>query len=69
MATKKPNLPKIDKRQLFFDRNRKNYIEFDFEQLKTCQEIYNSLHEEIDKNIFYLVCDSYEVSSRRHKDE
>lgn len=25
--------------------------------------------KEIDKNIFYLVCDSYEVSSRRHKDE
>ncbi len=24
---------------------------------------------EIDKNIFYLVCDSYEVSSRRHNDE
>ena len=51
MATKKANLPKIDKRQLFFDRNRKNYIEFDLEQLKTCQEIYNSLHEEIDKKI------------------
>ena len=51
MATKKTNLPKNDKRQLFFDRNRKNYIEFDLEQLKTCQEIYNSFHEEIDKNI------------------
>ena len=25
--------------------------------------------KEIDKNIFYLVCDSYEVSSRRNKDE
>ena len=38
---------KIDKRQLFFDRNRKNYIEFDLEKTKNCAEIYDSLHDEI----------------------
>ena len=42
---------KVDKRQLYFDRNRKNYIEFDLEKTKNCMEIYDSLHEEIEKKI------------------
>ena len=42
---------KVDKRQLYFDRNRKNYIEFDLEKTKNCMEIYESLHEEIEKKI------------------
>ena len=54
MTTKKANLPKTDKRQLYFDRNRKFSLEFDLEQLKTCQEIYNSLHKEIYKKIFEI---------------
>ena len=42
---------KVDKRQLYFDRNRKNYIEFDLEKTKNCMEIYDSFHEEIEKKI------------------
>ena len=42
---------KVDKRQLYFDRNRKNYIEFDLEKTKNCMEIYESLREEIEKKI------------------
>ena len=42
---------KVDKRQLYFDRNRKNYIEFDLEKTKNCMEIYESFHEEIEKKI------------------
>ena len=42
---------KIDKRQLYFDRNRKNYIEFDLEKTKNCMEIYNSLHSQISTKV------------------
>ena len=48
---------KIDKRQLFFDRNRKTYIEFDLEKTKTCEEIYNSLNKEIEQKITELYGD------------
>ena len=44
-------LPKIDKRQLYFDRNRKIFIEFDLEKTRTCLEIKEALHEEIEKII------------------
>ena len=42
---------KTYKRQLFFDRSRKTYIEFDLEKTKTCEEIYNSLNKEIEQKI------------------
>ena len=42
---------KIDKRKLFFDRNKKTFIEFDLEKLKTCEEIYNTLKKEIEEKI------------------
>lgn len=42
---------KIDIRKLFFDRNKKTFIEFDLEKLKTCEEIYNTLKKEIEGKI------------------
>ena len=60
MSSKNLKLPKIDKRQLFLDRNRKNYIEFDLEKTKTCSEIYNSLNEEINKKIEEIYTDKKE---------
>ena len=48
---------KTDKRQLFFDRSRKTYIEFDLEKTKTCEEIYNSLNKEIEQKISELYGD------------
>ena len=54
MSAKNLKLPKSDKRKLFFDRSRNKYIEFDLEKMQTCLEIYESLHEEIDKNIFEI---------------
>ena len=42
---------KVEKRKLFFDRNRKTFIEFDLEKLKTCEEIYNTLKNEIEEKI------------------
>ena len=48
---------KTDKRQLFFDRSRKTYIEFDLEKTKTCEEIYNSLNKEIEQKITELYGD------------
>ena len=47
-------LPKTDKRQLFLDRNRKHYLEFDLEKTKTCSEVFNSLKEEINKKILEI---------------
>ena len=44
-------LQKIDKRQLYFDRNRKMFIEFDLEKTRTCLEIKEELNEEIEKKI------------------
>jgi hypothetical protein len=44
-------LQKIDKRQLYFDRNRKIFIEFDLEKTRTCLEIKEALNEEIEKRI------------------
>ena len=52
MSSKNLKLPKTDKRQLFLDRNRKNFLEFDLEKTQTCLEIYESLKQEItDKTI------------------
>ena len=42
---------KIDIRKLFFGRSRNNFIEFDLEKLKTCEEIYNTLTKEIEEKI------------------
>ena len=54
MSSKNLKLPKVDKRQLFLDRNRKNYLEFDLEKMQTCLEIFESLHEDIDKKLFEI---------------
>ena len=40
---------KVDKRQLYLDRNKKFFIEFDLEKTKTCEAIYESLKDEIEK--------------------
>ena len=42
---------KIDIRKLFLDWSRNNFIEFDLEKLKTCEEIYNTLTKEIEEKI------------------
>ena len=34
------------KRQLFFDRKKICYLEFDLEKTKTCKEIYETLNKE-----------------------
>ena len=36
------------KRQLFFDRKKICYLEFDLEKTKTCKEIYETLNKEIE---------------------
>ena len=51
MSAKNLKLQRIDKRQLFLDRNRKNYLEFDIEKTKTCLEIYEALNEKINNKI------------------
>ena len=42
---------KSEKRPLFFDKNKTNFIEFDLEKTKTCKEIYETLNKEIEKKI------------------
>ena len=51
MTEKNLKIAKIDKRQLFFDRNKKIYIEFDLEKTRTCSEIYNSFQTQIEEKI------------------
>ena len=50
-------LPKIDKRQLYFDRNRKTFIDFDLEKTRTCLEIKETFHEQIENIIADLYND------------
>ena len=59
MSSKNLKLPKIDKRQLYFDRNRKTFIDFDLERTKTCLEIKEELQEEIDKKLSEIYNDKY----------
>ena len=54
---------KIDKRQLFFDRDRKTFIEFDLEKTKTCTEIYDSLHDDINT----IINDLYKKEKEKNK--
>ena len=51
MSAKNLKLPKTDKRQLYLDRSRRNYLEFDLEKTKTCLEIYESLKQDINEKI------------------
>ena len=44
-------LPKTEKRLLYFDRFRKNFIEFDLEKIKSCSELLETFHNDIDKII------------------
>jgi hypothetical protein len=48
------SVPKTDIKQLYFDRTRYYYIEFDLEKVKTCNQIYKELKNEIDKKIQIL---------------
>ena len=49
--SKNLKLQKTGKRHLYLDRNKKFFIEFDLEKTKTCEEIYKSLQNEIEKKI------------------
>jgi hypothetical protein len=40
---------KLDKYKLYFDRNRKIYIEFTLEKIRTCKDLYTLLYKEIEK--------------------
>ena len=42
---------KTDFKQLYLDRNRFNYIEFDLEKIKTCDQIYEALKNDIEDKI------------------
>ena len=45
------SVQKTDIKQLYFDRNRFYYIEFDLEKIKTCDQIYESLKNDIEDKI------------------
>ena len=45
------SVQKTDIKQLYFDRNRFYYIEFDLEKIKTCDQIYESLKNDIEEKI------------------
>jgi len=45
------SVQKTDIKQLYFDRNRFYYIEFDLEKIKTCNQIYETLKNDIEKKI------------------
>ena len=45
------SVQKTDIKQLYFDRNRFYYIEFDLEKVKTCDEIYEALKNDIENKI------------------
>lgn len=52
MSSKNSKTPqKTDKRPLFFDRKKINFLEFDLEKTKTCKDIYTVLNKEIEKKI------------------
>ena len=50
---------KIDKGILYFDRNRENFIKFDLEKNKNCEDIYNSKSKEIEQKIFEIYGKGY----------
>ena len=45
------SVQKTDIKQLYFDRNRVYYIEFDLEKIKTCDQIYEALKNDIENKI------------------
>ena len=42
---------KFEKYQLYFDRDKKIYIEFDSKKIRNCRDIYNLLGKEIEQKI------------------
>jgi hypothetical protein len=42
---------KFEKYQLYFDRDKKIYIEFDSKNIRNCRDIYNLLGKEIEQKI------------------
>ena len=47
-------IQRSDKSKLYFDRNRIYFIEFDIEKINTCQRIYETLKNDIEKKIHLL---------------
>ena len=47
-------IQRSDKSKLYFDRNRIYFIEFDIEKFNTCQKIYETLKNDIEKKIHLL---------------
>lgn len=47
-------IQRSDKSKLYFDRNRIYFIEFDIEKINTCQKIYETLKNDIEKKIHLL---------------
>ena len=47
-------MQRSDKSKLYFDRNRIYFIEFDIEKINTCQKIYETLKNDIEKKIHKL---------------
>ena len=45
------SVQKTDIKQLYFDRNRFYYIEFDLEKINTCDQIYEALKNDIENKI------------------
>lgn len=45
------SVQKTDIKQLYLDKNRANYIEFDLEKIKTCDQIYETLKNDIENKI------------------
>ena len=67
MSAKNLKLPKTDKRQLYLDRSRRNYLEFDLEKTKTCLEIYESLKQDINEKIVEIHKDKINKMKIRFK--
>lgn len=63
MSSKNLKLSKIERRQLYLDRNRKNYLEFDLEKTTTCLELYETLKEDINKKLIEI----YKNDSKKMK--
>ena len=47
-------IQRSDRSKLYFDRNRIYFIEFDIEKINTCQKIYETLKNDIEKKIHLL---------------
>ena len=47
-------MQRSDKSKLYFDRNRIYFIEFDIEKINTCEKIYETLKNDIEKKIHQL---------------